>query len=98
MPEERKKSFMQSLDEWTEKEVFYPIGSNWLGELADAGAKPSDEFKDRLHRVEAEVKKAIREKMLESYGAGARKAEARMRQKSTKESKGRSRKNSDLEF
>lgn len=66
MPE-RKTSFMPSLDEWTAVAIIRP-----LFEAAEAFFRfPEDSTVDQaMRRVDAEVKKAIRAKVLESYRNG----------------------------
>jgi hypothetical protein len=70
MPEKEQKTYMQLLDEWTEQNVLYPLGDAWMAELESAGVKLTDEFKAKLARVETEVKKAIRERVWQSYKNG----------------------------
>jgi hypothetical protein len=70
MPEETNGGFMQKLDQWTEHEVLYPLGDAWMAFYEAPGDKPSEEYNQRLREVEAEVKKLIREKVLESYRNG----------------------------
>ena len=62
MSEQKKPSFMQELDRWTEATVITPL------------ADPANDA--RIDAVVEEVKKAIRAKVLESYrnGQGAKPA------------------------
>ncbi len=57
MSEQKPKSFMQELDEWSEENIFGPL----------FGIDPNQ---DDWESVEAQVKKAIREKVLDSYHNG----------------------------
>lgn len=68
---ENKKSYMQQLDEWLQEEVIYKLarGFEEYGAAAEAGV-PQDEAAGRLDPIVAEVKKAIKEKILESYHNG----------------------------
>ena len=57
--EQVKKSFMQELDKWTEQVVIMPLVKPYgEGEVED------------FDEVVAEVKKAIRDKVLQSYRNG----------------------------
>ena len=53
--QQKPKSFMQELDEWSDANVISPL---------------LDTFAEDLDNVEEEVKKAIRTKVLESYRNG----------------------------
>ena len=57
MSEQKKPSFMQELDQWTD--------ANVIGTVYNTDPNQED-WEDRV----AEVKKAIREKVLESYHNG----------------------------
>ena len=57
--QEKPKSFMQELDLWSEENVFRPLFG-------------SDPNQDDWEKVEDQVKKAIRTKVLESYHNGQR--------------------------
>jgi hypothetical protein len=57
--QDKSKSFMQELDEWTEQYV--------IGPLVDPGFNDPDEEEDVTF---ARVKKAIRDKVLDSYRNG----------------------------
>ncbi|MDA2933232.1 hypothetical protein MYX82_02700 [Acidobacteria bacterium AH-259-D05] len=61
---EQKSGFMQELDRWTDEEVIGPIWDN----LPDSEDNPED--RENFSRVTDAVKKAIREKVLESYRNG----------------------------
>ncbi len=66
-----KKNYMQQLDEWLQKEVVYKlIGGFEEYSAAGAAGVPQDEAAEKLDPIVAEVKKAIREKILESYHNG----------------------------
>ena len=59
MSEQQKQSFMQELDQWIEEEVFENLYAIWNeSQDGNMGASPSS------------VKRAIREKILESYHNG----------------------------
>jgi hypothetical protein len=64
--QEKPKSFMQELDLWSEENIFRPL----------FGTDPNQ---DDWERVEDQVKKAIRTKVLESYrnGQGAQRRPVR---------------------
>ena len=55
--QEKPKSFMEELDRWSEQKVFHPLFD-------------TDPNQDDWLGVEQQVKKAIREKVLESYRNG----------------------------
>jgi hypothetical protein len=55
--QEKPKSFMQELDRWSEENIFRPLFG-------------TDPHQDDYATVEAEVKRAIRQKVLESYRNG----------------------------
>ena len=55
--EEKPKSFMQELDVWSDENIFQPLFG-------------TDPDQDGWQTVEQLVKKAIREKILESYRNG----------------------------
>ena len=61
MSEEKKVSFMEALDLWSDEAIIYPLIYGDPDELP--GARSREE-------IIAEVKKAIREKVLESYKNG----------------------------
>ena len=70
---EQKTSFMASLDEWTEKTIILP-----LFEAIETHLKSQDSQSDAaLWQLDAAIKGAVREKLLESYrngqAAGSRK-------------------------
>lgn len=70
MPE-KNNGFMAELDRWTEETVIAPLYQAWADyEEAKQGEGPSEEDDQRLGAAEAEVKRAIREKTLESYRNG----------------------------
>ena len=57
---------MQELDKWTAKVVLEPLADAW-----QHGRVPDDQAAgEALAAAEADVKKAIREKVLESYRNG----------------------------
>ena len=62
--------FMQKLDEWTEVVVCYALGDAWLAHMEAVGEEAIRATKARIREAEAEVKKAIRTKVLESYRNG----------------------------
>jgi hypothetical protein len=63
---EQKPSFMASLDEWTEKTVILP-----LFEAIENHLKSQDAQSDAaLWQLDAAIKGAVREKILESYRNG----------------------------
>jgi hypothetical protein len=53
------KTFMQQLDEWTNDTIIVPFGNACF----DGG-------EEEYHRVTADIQKAVREKVLESYRNG----------------------------
>ena len=57
MSEQKHSSFMQELDKWSEENVFFPLFH-------------TDPNQDDWQEVEPQVKKAIRQKVLESYRNG----------------------------
>jgi len=59
---EAKKSFMQELDAWTDENVIDPLH-----------AAITDGDSDECDAVREEIKKAIRQKVLESYHNGQKK-------------------------
>ena len=67
---EQKPRYMQQLDEWTENEIIHPLheGFKWEQDHIDLTAQ--QELDDHADEVIAAVKKAIREKVLESYRNG----------------------------
>ena len=66
-----KKSFMQELDEWTDAHVVRQLGPAFEDcALAEERDVPKDEAYAEVEAVVAEVKKAIREKVLDSYKNG----------------------------
>lgn len=68
---ENKKSYMQQLDEWIDAEVVAKLAGAFE-EYADAASAgvPQEEAAAKVEPVVAEVKKAIKEKILESYHNG----------------------------
>jgi hypothetical protein len=68
--EQKTNGYMAELEEWVDKEIFYPIGACWLSELHEAGGDTSSEFKERLSEAEDEVLKKLKSKILESYRNG----------------------------
>lgn len=70
------KGYMAQLDEWTEANVFAPLRDAWLPESED----PLPETVG-VTFLEENVKKAIRDKVLESYRNGQKApASAKQRQ------------------
>ncbi len=69
MLSEKKKSFMEELDEWTEKTILAPVLDHFIG--FDRVGEESDEDWDALN---AAIKKFVREKVLESYRNGQKAA------------------------
>ena len=67
---EQKPRYMQQLDEWTENEIIHPLheGFKWEQDHIDLTAQ--QELDDHADEVIAAVKKAVREKVLESYRNG----------------------------
>lgn len=68
---ENKKSYMQQLEEWVQEEVIYKLarGFEEYGAACEASV-PQEEALAKLDPLVAKVKKAIREKILESYHNG----------------------------
>jgi hypothetical protein len=66
MPAERK-SYMAELDLWTDKTIIRPMLDHFIG--FDRAGEESDEDWNAL---EAAIKKAVREKTLESFRNGQR--------------------------
>jgi len=60
----RPQSFMQELDTWTEDQVVSPLLDAW------AGQEDNPVSQEAVELATQEVKKAIREKVLESYHNG----------------------------
>ncbi len=67
---EEKQGYMAELDEWTEKTILSPLENAWLGFYETPDQAPAGEVRDHLQSVEAEIKRAIREKVLDSYRNG----------------------------
>jgi len=64
---EQKTSFMVELDQWTQSVVIDPL----LLDVADATERAGNhDSQQHLEQTIAEVKKAIRQKVLESYRNG----------------------------
>ena len=68
MPDQKPR-YMQQLDEWTEQEVIRPILAGWR-EYQDLLDEAPAEAKGRLEDTYSDVRKAVREKVLESYRNG----------------------------
>jgi predicted metallo-beta-lactamase superfamily hydrolase len=67
---EQKQGFMQQLDSWTETEVIKPAIAAWREYQDLLDQLPEEEAKAGFRTATAEVKKAVREKVLESYRNG----------------------------
>ena len=67
----QKPSYMQELNEWLDEEVIFKLSAAFE-EYAAAGEAgvPQEEAAAKVNPVVDEVKKAIREKVLESYRNG----------------------------
>ena len=63
-----QKSYMQQLDDWTNSHVIAPLIRVYDSE--EAQGLSSEEAERRQSEVFAQVEKAIREKVLESYRNG----------------------------
>ena len=78
------KRYMELLDEWTEQTVLKPLDeafSDWTETEDDS--EEEKEMEGRMMAVEHEVKKAIREKVLQSYRNGQAAGKPAVRQKQT---------------
>jgi len=73
---------MTELDQWTEREILYPHGEAWLAFHEAPDEEAQEACKAQLTIVEADVKKAIREKVLESYHNGQNALRMRSRETS----------------
>lgn len=80
MSEERQR-FMQELDQWTEEVILKPL---WAA--AHEFYTENGEQEDNEKASEA-VKKAVRERVFESYGAGCRATEERLGARAPKRGK-----------
>ena len=68
---ENKKSYMQLLDEWLDEAVIYKLARAFEEyAAADGAGVPQEEARAKVDPVVAQVKKALREKILESYRNG----------------------------
>jgi len=65
-----KKSFMQELDEWSEENILHPLHEVWHAYYGADSSEEAEETTKQAGLREQEVKKAIREKVLESYHNG----------------------------
>ena len=66
---EQKPSYMQQLDEWTQKTLLDPLYKAW--ELVESVPDEyAEDAQNDLLAAVGEVKKAIREKVLQSYRNG----------------------------
>lgn len=68
MPEQNQ-GYMAELDQWTQGAILDPLYAAW-GDVEHAPDEVLDELRADLTRVVSEVKRAIREKVLESYRNG----------------------------
>ena len=67
-----RSGYMAELDQWTEDTVLRPINRAWQ-EIASAQSQEErDGAMEGLAEVESQVRRAIREKALESYHNGRR--------------------------
>jgi hypothetical protein len=87
MPEQ-KQGYMAELDQWSEATILNPLHDAWR-DLESAPDEFVEDLQKELDQVVAAVKRAIREKVLESYrngqqagprASGSQPAEARRRQ------------------
>ena len=70
MSEEQKKDYMAELDAWFEEKILTPMRGAWL-HYSQAGEGPLGlDAKSRIGELEADAKRLIREKVLESYRNG----------------------------
>jgi hypothetical protein len=71
MTEESKaSSFMKELDLWSEAKVIMPLESGLVEYQDMKGHIPDSECDEIMEKVYAQVKREIREKVLESYRNG----------------------------
>jgi hypothetical protein len=70
MPSEDKSGYMQQLDQWTQSVVIDPLYEDWRDVENAPDSAVEDECQQHLLKTVAEIKKAIREKVLESYRNG----------------------------
>lgn len=74
MPEQKVR-FMDELNRWIEEGVIAELYQAWAEyDEAKSRGEPSEEEDQRLGAAEAEVKKAIRDRVYESYRNGAKAA------------------------
>ena len=71
---QQKPSYMQQLDEWTQETIIDPIHSAFeeYGDAVHEDERPhqDEEAAQIFEKAWAEVKKAVRERVLESYRNG----------------------------
>jgi hypothetical protein len=79
---EQRQGFMQQLDGWTEAQVIKPAIAAWREYQDLLDQLPEEDAKDAFRTAMDEVKKAVREKVLESYRNGQ---QAGPRRQSTKQ-------------
>lgn len=65
MPEQ-KTNYMTALDEWSQREVLNPLNALWV----QFELEMSEEEQEEAEAIINDVKKKIREKVLESYHNG----------------------------
>ena len=91
---EQKLTYMQQLDQWAQSAVIDPLLQD-CHELAEAPDETAQECQQHLRQTIAEVKRAIREKVLESYKnglkAGAVKATSQPARKETSHAQAKTR-------
>src|ERR1039457_4213496 len=89
---EQKLTYMQQLDQWAQSAVIDPLLQD-CHELAEAPDETAQQWQQHLRQTVAEVKRAIREKVLESYrnGQGAGPRPERPARKETKHAQAQAR-------
>ena len=66
---EQKPRYMQQLDEWTQESIIDPLYKGWAT-VENAPDEVREESQAELTEVALTVKKAVRERVLQSYRNG----------------------------
>ena len=72
-----EKPYMQQLYRWTEETILEPIHGAWSAYVSAESSEEEKAAKQRLTEAEMQVRKAVREKVLESYRNGQQAGPAR---------------------
>jgi len=69
---EEKSNFMSALDAWTDKQVLLPISDVLKAyyEAPEEVRRSDEKYDESLWHMDGIIKKAVREKVLESYRNG----------------------------